>query len=288
MAVTIRSGSKTGSKTSSYANVRAAVESNQKKKSSALSSGSVSKSSGSSVRNAPAPSITTPTQEVVQQKRQEGTFENPFFSIQGQKERLSNVGSVFKTLFTGGDRIYTVNPSTGIRGRDVTTPLRIGVGAAALPLAYGAVATAAPGLLTGSSTVAGVASSGAGFAGLKALGIAAGVGAIAGYSLRSGGNAPQTQSQTQNPSISTDSRQYNTQDSRQYNTQDTRYTIKGSPGASIAGSPSQSPSLNPYQAPTQSTPSSISAQQEAAQTQSGSDWLIPALIAVGAIFLTRK
>lgn len=291
MAVTIRSGNKTGGSQSSYANVRAAVATAQKKKSSSLSSGSMKSSTGSSVRSAPAPSITTPTQEVVQQKRQEGTFDNPFFSIQGQKERLSNVGSVFKTLFTGGDRIYTVNPATGLRGRDVTTASRVAVGAAALPLAYGAAVTLAPaGLLAGSTATGATVAGSSFFSGLKGLGLAAAVGGLAGYSLRSGGSAaPQTTSQAQNPSIITDSRQYNNQDSRQYNSQSTRYTIKGSPGATIAGSPSQSPELNPYQAPTQSTPSSISAQQEAAQSQAlGSDWMLPALIAVGAIFLTRN
>lgn len=281
MAVSIRSGNKSGGSQSSYANVRSAVQSAQKKNVSVVSS-------SSSVRSAPASSITTPTKEVVQPAptQQQGTFNNSFFSVQGQKERLKNVGSTFKTLFLGGDRIYTVNPITGIAGRDVTTPLRVGVAASAIPLAYGAFGA----LGTTSAAVTGATAGGATFGGLKALGLAAGVGAVAGYSLRSGGSAaPQTSSQAQNPSINTDSRQYNSQDSRQYNSQDTKYLIRDSPGASIAGSPQQSPALSPYQTPTQSTPSSISAQQEAAQSQAiGQDWLIPALIAVGTIFLIRK
>lgn len=287
MAVTIRSGNKSGGSQSSYANVRAAVDSNKKK------SSAVKTSSSSSALRAPEPSITTPTQTVAPptpQTQAQGTFNNSFFSVAGQKERLNNVGSTFKTLFLGGDRVFAVNPSTGIAGRDVTTASRVVIGAAALPLAYGAFTTLAPSYALGSSAVTGVAAKGAAFGGLKGLGLAAGAGAIAGYALRSGGNAaPQTQSQTQNPSNITDARQDNYQDSRQYNTQDTRYTIRDSAGASIAGSPSQSPSLNAYQTPTQSTPSSISASQEAQQSQAlGNDWVLPALIAVGAIFLTRK
>ena len=168
----------------------------------------------------------------------------------------------------------------------MTTPLRVGVAVSALPLAYGAFGA----LGTTSAAVTGVSTGAASFGGLKALGLAAGVGAVAGYSLRSGGSAaPQNQSQAQNPSINTDSRQYNNQDSRQYNSQDTRYMIRDSAGASIAGSPNQSPTLNPYQTPTQSTPSSISASQQAQQSQAlGNDWVLPALIAVGAIFLLRK
>lgn len=286
MAVTIRSGSKTGSKTSSYANVRAAVASNAKQ-----SINTAKTASKGSVKSTPAQvTPVTPTQQVVAEKKQTGTFDNPFFSFAGQKERLTNTGSVFKTIFLGGDRVFAVNPSTGIKGRDVTTASRVVIGAAALPLAYGAATTLAPGFLSGTSAATGVAARGASYGGLKALGLAAGVGVVAGSLLRGGGNAaPQTQSQAQNPSINTDSRQYNSQDSRQYNSQDTRYSIRDSPGASIAGSPSQSPYLAPNQTPTQSTPSSISASQQAEQSQAlGQDWLIPALIAAGAIFLTRK
>lgn len=218
-----------------------------------------------------------------------GAFQNSFFSIKGQAERIQNVGAVFNELLNPWAKrgIKLTNPSTGAQGTDVTSALRLATFAA--PAVYAAGSVAAGSLAVGSAT-AGAAAKLASPSLFKAGLIGAGAGFLGSSLLRGGNAAPQNSSQDQKTSNTTNANQTSNQFSPSWYNQNqyTYNTIRGSPGASINSSPGLSATNTPTLSPYQNIPNYQNPSQSSDQGQSlGSDLLIPALI-LGAAFLFSR
>jgi hypothetical protein len=256
-----------------------------------------------------------------QQKRensQKGVFSAPFFTLQGQGQRIKNVAETLNIAFNPFSQ-GKIKGNTGITLLD--KPLALAANHPYASAALGAGISKIPSLLkAGASKLGvlrtGILSNGAvrgsvikkGLGNTAKLGIAAGAGLLGGGLLFGGGkqqSAPQNQ--TQQPQINNDNRQFNDSDNRQFNNQDNRQNniqntnnnLINSPNASIGGSPTQSPLFQPEQtpnfvpsfSPTQSVPSNLSAAQSARQQQdsaSGNNILVLAAVALGAAALIKK
>jgi len=282
--VTIKQGSKTGTATSSYKNVADAVAANK------ASKGSSIKQAAPAPAPTPAakPAASTPAPSV----GDGGLFQHSFFSYEGQKERLKNVGATFKALLPqsiGGDTIKLVNPKTGLILADVTIPVKGAVLTSAAYATYGAGVMGLGALkgATGATIATKAAATGASW---KTVLMATGGGLIAGTILNSGNRAaPQTLNQQPSaaPVSYQISEQYDYSQRPQSSEQTTYNLIRDSPGAYL----SSSPSVGQYSGAQQQTPTqSVPISQDLAATQSqaiGENWLIPALI-VGAALIFSK
>jgi hypothetical protein len=221
-----------------------------------------------------------------------GAFDNSFFSVAGQKERLTNVANWVKYSFTGSPRTdYKLNPDyqPNIVEQIASHPyLTAGVGATAWSVGtalagYGST-TAAVGSSTtataiGTATATKSTSIGIG----KSLSLAAA--GFFGGSLLTGKSgltaAPQDQNLSQQPSVINDSRQENIQTT----TQNTYYNIINSPNANLQGSPVQTPNFTPVQYIPTYQETGMTATQ--GQESSGTNWGMIAAIGLGAAFLMR-
>jgi hypothetical protein len=265
---------------------------------------------------APAPAIsgaaTTPApKDNSVRKTSSSNFQNPFFSVEGQKERLTNAANYINAAFNPFAKDKITEADVNIKNTNLRKtvafvaahPYAIAGATAALSVAPSLLSAGAGSLRAGAAAktlgAAALKTAPAGISkGLVAAGVIAGgallLGSAGSGSLRA---APQDQQLTQNPQITTNPQQTPTQDTKQSGysqpTQDTYYQISDSPGASIQGSPYQETPYYQDQAASQeaiqSTPSSITADQGASQVQSssGTNWGLIALIAAGAYFLSR-
>lgn len=248
-----------------------------------------------------AQAIPQPASQPISTPEPNGVFKNNFFSVAGQKERLGNVVDVLKIAINPltKERIVANTPSKTVNtileagaNHAYTTAGIAAAGITAVRYAPAALnAIKSPGTLSFGSAAPGLSK---GLLAAGALGVGAGLLFGGSGGLKA---APQNSTQTQQPTINNDNRQFNnqnnSQDNRQYNTQTTNYIIKNSPGAGIQGdplqSPSSSPSFSPSQSPVQSVPSELSAGQSASQAQSnsGTNWGMIALVGAAAYFLLR-
>ena len=294
MAVTIRAGSKTGTKESSYANVKAEIQKYQASKSQNTAKTSGGGSSGTIKAAAPQPITTTNnTEKSPISPSNLGKTEESYWKTDGWQR----VGAVLNPF--NWDKVYITNPFTGIIQADATIPVKGAViaGETALTVAGGAAAlnairgTAAASSIGAATTT--TAASGAG-TGLKTLAIGAGAGFLAGSLLRQGGNAaPQSQQQSQTPTQTSQPQQnpnlYDYSNKNTYSSQKSDYSIRDSPGASIYGSQAASPSLGTTFTPQQYAPAGQYLDQQGSQAQSvGQDFLIPAAIIAAAFIFSKN
>lgn len=224
-------------------------------------------------------------------------FSKPFFSVAGQKERLSNVVNVLKIATTGKDTSGQKTSIVSNTGNKVVD--KVLSTAANHPYATAAVATA--GIMAAKALPAAIATKGGaaavagstGSSAIKNLAIGAVGGAVLGGIFDKGSSA--------NPNQNIIPNQTNTQTSSADQTTtygDTsidnsirnKYFISGSPNTSIGGTYQS----NPYaQSPSQDlipsfSPSQDIAAEQTATASSGTNWLLVAAVIAGAYYLTNE
>jgi hypothetical protein len=262
---------------------------------------------GSSVKPTPAsavklPSTPSPPSTVRQTAPppQTGIFTAPFFSWEGQGERISNVFSTLGAaigLVPGGVTAHTGNYAGDIAlGTAANHPfITAGLGAVGYTaLGLGATTEAAAVGTAGTASTSAI-----GLSSIRTALIGGAVGLGAGLLLGGGGSQTSNQQPSQNTSPTISPTQQSTQQPQQ-NPSVNPYqaggsaSIVNSPGSSLSYNQSQDTysTFNLYQpnsqAPTQSTPSTFTPAQTLTSDQSSSSLLLPALIVGAALVLSKN
>lgn len=248
----------------------------------------------------PSPQPTaTPTAPATRTTNSDNAFAGvsaPFFSAQGQLQRLRNVVETYKVVLNpfSRDRISattgSINANKVLEAVANHPFITAGVAAGGITaVRYAPSAFAAMRSPAASTVVTNAARSSS----LRVPAIAAGIGLAAGALFMRNPAAPQETTQRGEQSgTSTPSQRSEVYDYSQRQTYQDQYatnTIIGSPGARIGASQGQVADLPSTftQSPSQSAPFGQDLGQSASQSQ-GSDFLLPALIIGAAFLLTSR